>query len=145
MIPAGTNTSDFGAPSNTSDSHLLLNSYLCQLDAPQDLRVVSWPPSPPKPPSHLQVYLYNNDFVLSPMLYTIDGGLDTRSRVRRTLTRTQKSFKDSHVQDFDYSLRVRRWLFSPRVAMQGQATPTDRDSNSHGSCVASKASLRHLN
>ena len=53
-----------------------LNNYVPQFDAPEDLRVVSWPPW--KSLAKLRSYLYNNDFPFAPMTYVIDIGVDTR-------------------------------------------------------------------
>ncbi|KAL6719415.1 hypothetical protein ACLMJK_003655 [Lecanora helva] len=107
--------------SNTTNGNIPLNDLNTQSDAPQDLKVVSWPPSPPQKLDSLKYYLYNNDFAFAPMLYIIDTGLDFTNL------------------DFNYGTFVKRWRYSRDVRRRGRATKGDDNPNSHGSCVASKA------
>ena len=50
-----------------------------QDNAPDDLRVVSWPPGTPSAPPY---YAYDDDVGKTPIIYMIDKGFDGSSDVR---------------------------------------------------------------
>ena len=50
-----------------------------ETDAPDDLRVVSWPPGTSSAPPY---YAYDDDAVKTPIIYIIDTGFDGSSNVR---------------------------------------------------------------
>jgi len=53
--------------------------YVRQRNAPEHLRVVSWPPG--KKLANLGGYLYDIDWRIKPTVYIIDSGLDSTSTV----------------------------------------------------------------
>ncbi|CAF9934669.1 MAG: hypothetical protein ALECFALPRED_006056 [Alectoria fallacina] len=85
-----------------------------QLNAPSDLKVVSWAPGVLL--GKTKSYAYDPENGGEAIIYIIENGIDKRNR--------------------EFAWPPQDWLYAPSVSR----TETDDDPLSHGSCVASKAS-----
>ncbi|KAL6718502.1 hypothetical protein ACLMJK_004594 [Lecanora helva] len=115
--------------------------YIRQRDAADDLRVVSWPQG--KSFNDARGYYYYLGWERRPIVYIIDGGLDTNNQVSSKASICPNASRigvDSRVlHQGDFNLGIDRWLYTSKVKSKRKNTPTDDNPNSHGSCVLSKA------
>lgn len=77
--PTETQYSQTNPQTNITTELLPVDAYVRQRDAAEDLRVVSWPSD--KALADVEGYLLSVEWWVAPMIYIIDTGLDTTSRV----------------------------------------------------------------
>ena len=115
--------------------------YARQRDAPDDLRVVSWPPG--KILADVKGYFYSVEWARKPTVYVIDGGLDTQNVVSCGAgfpnLIIERSLKLTFFASKDFRLGIDRWFYTNKIKLARKDTPTDDNPESHGSCVLSKA------